>query len=107
MKSIKPYWIVKIISHDEWSGPEVQDVVAFSDEDHALAIDYVRLLRYYSKDMSKEFYWSVDEPAIHYAHGLLLADDEIVGYNGPDYYTHLMKFMNDETDWRLPSSIPS
>jgi hypothetical protein len=104
LKDFTPYWIVKIISHDEWSGPEVQDIVAFSDEDHALAVDYVRLLRYYSRDMSSDFYWTVDEPTIHTAHGLYVEDGTEVVYNGPDYYKHLLKFADDKVDFRLPSN---
>ena len=28
-KKFTPYWIVRITSHDEWSGPEVEDEVDF------------------------------------------------------------------------------
>lgn len=108
MKDFTPYWIVKIISHDdEWGVPEVEDVVAFSYEDYALAVDYVRLLRYHSRDMSSDFYWTVDEPVIHKVPGLYVEDGTEIVYNGPEYHSHLLKFGKDETDWRLPSSIPS
>ena len=104
MKDFTPYWIVKIISHDEWSGPEVEDEVAFSDEDYALAIDYVRLLRYYSRDMSRDCYWTVQEPVIHTVPGVYVEDGTEIVYNGPEYHSHLLKFADGKVDFRLPSN---
>jgi hypothetical protein len=103
-KQIPQWWEVVIYCHDEWSGVEVVDHVAFALDEHNTAKDYVYMLTRNSRDMGEDRYWTVSDPKLTSANGLWIADKSVIYYNGMDYFQHLLDFEADKVDFRLPSN---